>query len=619
MFDQAFIDLIGENRLYSILDGKKQINLDILSKKAEDIELYFVLQHFIIKVYIEGYNKEACINYLKIFYNDFQKYPHMFCDSPIIKDKTLDLIFGNSKTKDRIKSFRSRFYDSKEVIELHNKKFTQELNESEKNRYYSYLILLINKKDKKYEEILNKEIEKIINSDFKSLSDIELKFYCQYVSNFALRYKDINASVMVGNDPSQACRGYCKNDYIFINACNFDSIDMLTKTVCHESRHTVQAHESRENNTLAGFEMAQRILFGKYLNTNTYDSYHRNYHYSTIELDAEHHGHFDAGVFFTMFKRGDLAENVRQNRREKVDNRNDYCFMCDENNKPRTIDDFIVKNLDKIILENPHELDSYPVLKNMYNPDGTRKPFSVLLEGRVSEGIDNRGIYDNFINYEINNGELDKIPIERINKSRVNDFINSLKRIYREDIIELKDYFKDNTSDIIPQQVEFSTSYKLSLANKLLSYVNNNYEQIVNYVKYDGFNNRHPIFDFLIDLRDFNIDDITNERIKNSSKVIEQIKELKQLTDTIMDKFNKTYIDKRMEQIPEEVRNSDLSFSNGVSIPFEVYFKKYIIQKMDSHQEITINEKKYYVGDLIRYYKNSIIESLKNNEENKTK
>ena len=613
MYKQNFIDSIGEQKFYDLLDGKVQFNLDINDLSSKHQQIYYAFQHFLIKAYTSGYNKQACINYFNKYYRDFYAKPYAFCDSPLITDKVLQL-FGEDFKK-QVVEFRSKYYNIKVASNLYNKRKTQELTLDEKNQYFSYLIVLLNRKikDKKYDQLFENEIQRIIDSDYNKLTDMELKFYAQYVSKFSLEYRDIRTVVMIGTDPS-TLRGYESNDYIFINKRTINSIEFLTQTTAHETRHSIQEHDSVEDNTLAGFEMAQMRLFFKYLNTESYDSYHRNYRYSTIELDAEHHGHWNACVFLSMFKKHDLAEKVRQNRKDTYDNRNDYSFMIDENNKPLTVDEFIVKNLDKIIRENPSEIQKYIVLKNMYNMDGTRKPFQDLVRGKMSENIDNRGIYDNYINYGILNGELNSISLDRFNKDDMKRFAQSFSFVYRKYIIELKDYFNDTSSKTNPNQVFFAVSYKLSLAYQLLSYIEANYDKIINNIEVDHFNNQHPIFDFIIDLRDYDINLIKNESIKNNPALISHILKVKEKSNEIIKKFNNTFINNRIDSLPLEIRRSEIASLNGETVNFETYFKKEILSKMDSHQEIEFNGNKYYVGSLIRIYTKQVTEQLGTNK-----
>ena len=612
MYKDYFIDSIGEDKLRDILDGKTSYIFKIDNTNSKDQQLYYAFQHFLIKAFLNGYNRNACITYIKKMYGDFYKKPYLFCDSPLIKDKVLQLFFGDDLSQNEISKYRNNYYNYAVINDLYNKRKQRELTLEEKQRYFAYLIVQLKRKNKKYDELFKYEITRIINTDYQKLTDIELKFYSQYVSNYARGNSEIDTVVMIGTD-SSSLRGYQSNGYVFINKKAFQSIELLTKTVCHETRHTIQWKESFNKITLAAFEMAQMSLFIKYLNTANYNSYHKNYRYSSIELDAELEGHWKAAVFFGMFKRRDLGEKVQNNRRVTYDKRNNYSFMIDENNKAQTVDDFIVTKMDEIIIKKPSELNNYPVLNIIYNADGTRKSFETIIQGRMDETVNNRGIFDNYINYGIAHDELNGISINHFSPNDLKIFTNVMARIYHGYIIELKDYFNDKTNSINPRQIIFAINSKLLLAYKLLQYINHNYDAIVSGIKEERFNNQHPIYNFIYDLRDFKISDIKNETVKGNQEIISHIMKVKSLSDSISKKFNYTYIDDRISGYPSEIRNGDIVTNNGSRINFEEYFKKDILSMMDSHLEVTINNKKYYVGDLIRAYAQNVRENLKDN------
>lgn len=618
MYNQQYIDSIGEENFKRLIDGKISYRPNINDINSKNQQINYAFQHFLIKAYINGYNRNACASYLKQFYNDFYNKPYLFCDSPLIKNDVLQAIFGDSEQKQKIISYRDNYYNAKDINQLLSQRKNSLLSPGEKDRYYAYLTALVNTDNKQNEQFLKNEIEKIINTDFDKLSDMQLKFYCQYVSKYATENRGFKTTVMIGKDEPRL-KGYQTKGYIFINKDAIKSLDLLTKTVCHETRHSIQSHEAHGKDTLAGFELAQMELFCKYLNSKTYDSYHKNYRYSTIELDAEQVGHWSASVFFTMFKKQELAEKVRESRRTTTDERNYYSFMLDENNKALTTDEFIVANLDKIIMSSPKELNNYPVLKNMYNQDGTKKSFVSIMSGRMRETVDNRGIYDNYINYGIANNELNNIPLNNANRDTIRRYAESLSSIYRDYAQELNNYYQDNTNKHNPKQVAFATNYKLMLSYKLLSYVDDNYDTIINAFDDKEFNHTNPIYWFIHDLRDLNIDDIKNDAIKNNPEMLKNIKAIKEKSDNISRKFNASYMKDKLGKLPSEVLSSSIVVPEIGSVNFQDYFINIILPKMDGHKKVIINNKEYYVGDLIVAHAKMVNEELKSQSTNKTR
>ena len=612
MYEQKYIEMIGEKNLQKIINGEVNYNISINKNAPIDQRFYISLQHYLIKLLINGNNTNKCNSFLKQMYNDFYNKPYLFYNSPLLNTKTIELVFGNSEEKNKIINFRNSYYSLEETKKLHIKKNNVELDINEKNRYYAYLLRLLRNPPKETQKLLEKEINKIINTDYQKLSDIELLFYCQYVSNFAVENRHFNTIVTLGEDMPNH-RGNQLNDHIFINKKAFTSIAMLTKTVCHETRHSVQYHESYEKDTLAGFELAQSKLFNKYLNTKDYNSYHTNYRYSTIELDAEKSGHWNAGVFFRMFNRVDLAEAVRENRIESTDKRNYYNYMIDENGKALPTDTFIVKNMDEIISKNPDELNNYPLLRQIYNDDGTKKSFSTLLLSKINENFDNRGIYNNYINYGIFNNELDNIPLNKSNKQIIQKYTKTLSSFYRDHMMTIKDYFEDNSNKYDATQVNKVTGYELNIAYKILTNINKNFDLLVSSYENESINNRNPLFDFIYDLRDFKIEDIKNNAIKNNPETIKKIEKVKELCDVITYKFNAACLNSKLNKLPSEVINSEINISDVGTINFKEYFTKYLLPKTDGHMEVTIDNNKYYIGDLIIYYSKIVSNNLKQN------
>ena len=613
MYEQKYIDCVNESYLEKILNGQIELKNDL---KSYNQKTYFAFQHYVIKCYQNNININDCKKYIKIFYNDFKNRPYLYCDSPLLKNITIGNIFKNNEyIRNQILEYRNKYYDYNIMEKLSIKNNSNLITESEKNRYYALLITAL-KKDK-YKDLIIEEIERIIKSDLKKLTDMQLKFYCQYVSNKALSLNGNKHSttVMIGIDDNNALRGNELNDYIFINKNAIESIELLTKTICHETRHSIQEYSSKDNNNLEAFEKTQHDLFVKYLNTRTYDSYHKNYKYSTIELDAENYGHWAASVFFTMFHLSDLADKVRINRKNKVDNRNDYKFMVDENNCAVSVDKYIVENMDKIIRSNPNEIDNYPVLKNFYNKDGSRKNIQSLFKGKIHETdnyLGSRGLYDNYIKYEIIRDGLDKININSLNLEEKITFVYKLSSLFRGISITTVDYLRDkDASKYNKYQVLNEANYQIKLSNKILTFINKNYDLINNLYISGKLDTNNPLLSFVYDVRDFNIYNIDNEIIKNDNNSFNSVIELKNKTNELIKRYNVSYVERKIEGLPNHIRNSKLFVQGLGEVNFKEFFKDIIAPRLNNHKKIIINNKEFSLSDMIEYYKSQIKNDIK--------
>lgn len=610
MYEQKYINELGEDYLQKIINGKIDYKASINKTSSKDQRYYLALQHYLVKLLTNGVDINKCKPFLMKMYNDFYNNPHLFYYSPLLKTRVIELAFDDPRVKSAIINFRNSYYNQEITKKLYIAKNSTELSIEDKNRYYSNLLRKLKNPSKRMKEIHEEEIKRIINTNYQELSDIEILFYSQYVSNFAIEGKKYNTIVTLGEE-SPNLRGNHLCDHIFLNKNAFTSITMLTKTICHETRHSTQFHESYEKESKAGFELATIDLFMRYLNTDRYNSYHRNYQYSSIEIDAEMIGHWNAGVFFTMFERTDLSEKIREHRKESTDKRNYYNYMVDENGKAVPTDTFIVENMDKIIIDNPHELSNYPLLKQIYNNDGNKKPFLELLSQKVNENIENRGMFDNYITYGILNNELDNLELNKFTKTDLQNYAKTLGSFYRRHMLTIKSYFKDNQTKYKSIQINKVTSYELRIVYKILKNINDNFDLLINSFDSESINNRNPLFDFIYELRDFKINDIKNSTIKNNQDIIDRINYQKQICANITYKYNAAYIDSKLKKLPPEILNSEIDTPDAGTVIFKEYFTNYLLPNLDGHSEVTIGNKKYYVGDLIIGFSKIVNNNLK--------
>ena len=129
-----------------------------------------------------------------------------------------------------------------------------------------------------------------------------------------------------------------------------------------------------------------------------------------------------------------------------------------------------------------------------------------LFYDRMNQNFDNRGGYDNYIDYGIVNGELENLNLTNATSSDINKFFKTLSSIYRDKMLVIKDCYKDN-SNAGDNQVRVTVGYQIDQLYGILNYVNDNYEMIIKNLD-DKISNSSFVFDFICDLRDFNVDQI---------------------------------------------------------------------------------------------------------------
>lgn len=599
-YNQSFIDILGEDILERILLNPASLNNNNHSFKIN--RLYYIMQHYLAKCIVNGnisVNHQRCIEKM---YQDFYQKPWRFIHSPLLKNGIIDKFFGDQA--DTVKQFRDNYFNEATAIRLYRKSKTQSLTWPEQCQLYSFFIKNLNTSNTKLQEVIKREIIKIINSNKKvnELNPMELEFYCQYIANTTMT-KPI---VMIGEE-RLSLHGEEFYNLVSINRRMECSIALLTKTVFHECRHAVQEEEINNEDSVLGFEMAQFILFIKYLNTRDYDSYHENYRFSSIELDAENSGHYDAELFFYQLNKRDLIRELKSNRAQKLEKRNYYAFMYDERKIPMSVDKFVVENMDKIIREHPDELKNYPVLRHFYHHDGRKKSFLTILQQRTNQA-ENKRMYEYYLNYGIRNDEFAKIDLNSLSEENISNLMPALGTLYRDKVCKIIDYFEDtetyndsNKNDFTYKRIQTTTCYELLLAQKILSFIDENFDKIVSsYANTDlsKLRNNHPLYSFLYDFRDFNPDMIKNEALKNNRVLMAKLKDFFQKYNQVLKKFNSVYIKQRLEEIPESTKKSNVIIDDQ-EMTLEQFMLQYAIPRMDTHQKIKIGSEKVNVGDIL--------------------
>lgn len=598
MYNQLFIDSIGEKWAQDVLDGKRSYHFDINNINADDQRIYYCFQHYLLKAYLNGYNTNACIKYLSQMYDDFAKKPFLFYDSPLLNNRVIDKVIKEDRRQD-VKGFRDAYYNQNEfdrLLKLDRSKMSNE----DKRRFYAMLLTKL-RAGNKYEDILRKEIEYIINSDFKLLTRMQLTFYAQYVSNWFNRNSKVHTVAKVGK--TDRLRGYNSNKYVFINQKAFDSIAIMTKTICHENRHANQKYDSRNGDKSFGFEMAVKDLFIKYLNTNDYDYYRTNYRYSDTELDAENYGYSEAGLFLAMFNRKDLAQEVREERVKRLDKRNYYAHMVDENGRHVYIENFIIENLSKIIANHPEELQNYPVLANFYLPNGQRKTFKEIFFNRMGKFSDKREMYNNYIDYGITHGELDKIDIHKMKAEELKSYLDMIYWTYWRNINLFLDYYGDTPKDRgedYKKQIEMTAKHSLYPVYKELKYLVENYDVFVN--KLGNENTQSTFRDIVNKLRDLTDERLKNEVIKNNPDAIKAFDLTKGKLLELNEKVNTSYIRESVDGMSEVELDTIITTPDNKEMSLGEFLIKEAPKYSERFNHFVIDGRDYSRSELINHY-----------------
>ena len=95
MYEQRFIDLIDEKDLDNIISNQSSMPTSINDRSMNDQAMYYAFQHYIIKASKDPKRKKLCDKYIGIFYDDFINNPHLFYNSPLLRNTNIDLLLTN--------------------------------------------------------------------------------------------------------------------------------------------------------------------------------------------------------------------------------------------------------------------------------------------------------------------------------------------------------------------------------------------------------------------------------------------------------------------------------------------------------------------------------------------
>jgi hypothetical protein len=601
--------------MLAILEGKAPYNLNPTNLRLR--QKYIVLQHFLIQ-YIERHGKTKIIKeILNKYYSDFKEYPYLFVDSPLIENGFINR-YVSLRDRKEILDVKDKFYNEKDNISLSDNLFRKNtLSDNQKNRLYSYLIKLLRENNPKNNEFIENHIRIILNSNKKlnELNETEARFYCLYIAKRA--GKDTVTPDLHFIDTEPKLGGVQIHGIIYINtraACN-QELWNLTKVICHETRHAYQEKQAHNKVSRAAFEMTRHILFVKYLKSDDYDIYNVNYKYTDIEVDAESHALFYSEVLLQTLGREDLAKKVSILNTFTYNQRHFYEIMFNEKGTAISPDAYTVDYLDKIVKEHPEELDRYVVLQNIYNKDGTKKPLANIIARKINEGIDDKGIYDNYINYAIVKNRLFEIDIPNTKTEVREKLFKSLGGIYRDKVTLFKDYCSDTQYKEIKdkKQITLTTLYELKTINNILNFIDSNIEFLLNCRENNKLTTTSFIYNYIHDLSGFDIDKINNEVIKNDPLIRKRVDSLLIKHNIVVKKINEQYIKDRISDLSVEETHKIIKTPEGYEMPLMNYLYDELLPRISSHTDVIINNQNTQL-DVILKYCISQVKNIKSNE-----
>lgn len=581
---------------------KGTIKLDI-----DDIKKYTCYQHAIIKFLETSKPNTMVFKILAKFYEDFFKYPYLFVNSPLLNDSVIEK-YADQLEKDKIRDFDNKYYDLNRVIVLSPLFFKDKMSDKEKQMFFSVLI-----RDLKTTNACDSKrvIKHLINSNksIKELSDIELQFIGQY----AAMYCNKKADVLITKE-HPAIKSCDTRGLITINRDAKDIVDYedFIYAACYASRFS-RAESVVGIDVNQQYELAVHLLFNKYLDEADWVLYNKEYIYSSLYKYSCDKGYFDAQITLATLGKEELADELLKDKMKDI-HKNSSVYQHDLSSKPLMLkkeeemlvgefpaSSFITTHLDEIISKHPGELKNYPILNLFYNEYGKRKPFNQIFESYVKDSKASSCLYGNFISQGINDGQLDKLQLPDKTEDIYNTF-NSLGNLFHDKMMVLYTYLKSN-NQTNAEELGYSILYQINQLACILNYVINNIDILVEVTKNKGrINQNCLLFRFLNDFKEFDYNNIKNESILNNHYVMYAIIQLEVLRIDLNNKFNKAFIDERIEGLSDDDKEKIITLPDGRELSLVNFLYQEVLPNTNYNLEYVDGDKKTYITTLIDGY-----------------
>lgn len=461
------LNLFGgiEEILKYMHDFSSKINAIYSSFKQKDIIRREYIENYILKNYFDGnpQTKEIMINYIAALKNAASQDFSLFSKTSLLKSENIEFIFGkNSKIAEEIAYYEEQF--NREAYRLFKESQKRELNDDEKTVLASFFNYTINTTNPNIKKAQLKYLTKLLLKETLPKNDEEIKF----IVNSAKKYicekhnengmdvgMDVNVYISNLSDHFRG-RHIPNHSLIFINheRSHFkDKSENIIKTLFHELRHEFQKISSSSSQHKYGnvmevaYDYAVIDLMCKYIGR---DAYNRglNYWFQEHEIDAQTEGYRNAGHFYyhirsqinldpTTAEAKKLKEIGSRlfEKSSKIAKENNYHYRYIETSEGKYFKEkFNVIKLNEIIKKHPSELDRYPILRRLYNSDGTEKKLDDLIRETAKNTSDVFYPYKDSIMYHVCiKDELKDIRLSNYPPEAQYNFLRQLTNIFDEE------------------------------------------------------------------------------------------------------------------------------------------------------------------------------------------
>ena len=575
MYSELWIEKYGESYIYDKLRNKCVI--DILSHNEEDVRFSFAIENYLVKH--RNSNDRYIVHYIDKLFKLFSKNPLLYAHSYILSNDLIvkSLINNNEERKNLYITGKKKLVNGWK--NTYNKLLNDEpVNIDDKNRLI--VLLTLGTRNGKNMDIVDKYVFKLLGENKVPDNDYEKLLLFNYASRKTLGtdYNMVDTFIKLGNLESSSgfIGGYENDGFIVLNdhpsiRSFYKTLDEMIQTCCHETTHAIQEQQAINDSTsVHAMEMAIQKIFA----FNEY-KIGDNYLFNEIEEDAERNGYWNARLLYSMAERHDISTELMKKERAYIEGRKfqyEYVTVIENGHeKVMSKEKYNVENIRRIVKNNKDLINKYPVLNNIFDKEGNPKSLDKMLSEDF-KSHDIRGMYTDFIIYDIRNNGLDNIDLTNKDENYKYNTLNNLCNIYR--------IFADKAGDIIrdygSRELESSKTkaiYRRSLEDIIT--VGKFIEKELPFMR--KYEEKHPgnynlYSSYTMDLRNL-LNTIDKYRYENKLTNIEEI------TDRYKEEFNsfdinmrKEYINYVLERFTFEERVTLLRI-NGHHITLEEYIR----------------------------------------------
>lgn len=296
--------------------------------------------------------------------------------------------------------------------------------------------------------------------------------------NTKLKVATINKDLVSDN----ACAAQC--DYFPVS-----KLSQIIHVVAHEVKHAEQTSDFNNkkfnNNT---YNITLRCLFDRYLSTEGYSEYKKNYFYTEMEVNAEIFGWLFAEKIASEFCKNDVDAYMCSLNHTYSKYKKSLDLRRDSQNNYYQAYKYNIDNLESILKENPTELKKHSLLNIFFKKDGNLRGIVSLLNFYkelkcVVPNVKLSNLINSYSNYHFQNMPLDYI-------SKLDEYNQKLVMSKLLDVIIFTlNNLKASFSSFLENQIysmEFINNdriYDLLKLFELLTYNQNVYHQLCQFDK----------------------------------------------------------------------------------------------------------------------------------------